>query len=278
MTAPAEEESFWRSPRLRIALFYRLIRPESPRTFVVVLHGFGEHGGRHLPMARWLAQQGVAVAIPDLPGHGRSGGARGDFGSLRTCVEELAAAARARWMPQAGHQPCHLFGHSFGGVLAIEWLLYQPEDLRRAVIQCPLLEVAFPIPGWKRWAGEVLGRWWPTARLPIDIDARNLSHDPVVTETYRKDPLVHNAMSGRTYRDLLRASAEALERAGDIRTPVLLLCAGEDRVVSTPVARQWFAAVHSEKQERVFPGAFHELHHEAVRQEAWQRVLQWITT
>ncbi|MFU2068551.1 alpha/beta hydrolase, partial [Bordetella hinzii] len=44
-----------------------------PGAAAYILHGLGEHAGRHDRLARWLAARGWQVAAHDHRGHGRSG-------------------------------------------------------------------------------------------------------------------------------------------------------------------------------------------------------------
>ena len=39
----------------------------------VVVHGITEHPGRMMPVARWLAERGIASRVVELPGHGSGG-------------------------------------------------------------------------------------------------------------------------------------------------------------------------------------------------------------
>ena len=51
--------------------------PEKPKAVMSLVHGFGEHCMRYVPMAEDLNAQGIAVVAIDLRGHGRSEGKRG---------------------------------------------------------------------------------------------------------------------------------------------------------------------------------------------------------
>jgi alpha-beta hydrolase superfamily lysophospholipase len=46
--------------------------PPEPWAAVLLLHGFGEHAGRHALTMAALAQRGIAVYAYDHRGHGRS--------------------------------------------------------------------------------------------------------------------------------------------------------------------------------------------------------------
>jgi alpha-beta hydrolase superfamily lysophospholipase len=56
-----------------LELFAHVWKPETVvRALVVITHGHGEHSGRYVHVAENLASRGLAVAGPDLRGHGRS--------------------------------------------------------------------------------------------------------------------------------------------------------------------------------------------------------------
>jgi alpha-beta hydrolase superfamily lysophospholipase len=242
---------------------------------LVIVHGFGEHSGRYEPFAHALAEHGIGVAAADLWGHGRSGGRRGDVEQVDDYVQHVWRMTNEVFLPESGQAKYALFGHSFGGLVAILWALSNPTNLRRLVIQSPLLEVGFPIPRWKSAAASLLARCWPTFTFPMNLDIGALSHDPAVVQAYRADPLVHNSMSARTYCSILRAQGGAFERVSMLRVPLLMLCGSADRVISVETAQRWFDRLGCEKRSVTFPACYHELHHEAVRGEVLRLIRDW---
>jgi len=275
MPPDAYTEGSWVEPVSRRCYGYRLWHPDHARALLVIVHGFGEHGGRYHSFAQALADQGIAVAVPDLWAHGRSNGPRGDLNVVTECAAQLVAMTQEVFLPQSEQSTYAVFGHSFGGLAAILWALNHPGALRRLMVQSPLLEVGFPIPTWKTTAARIFEKYWPDFSFAMQLDVTGLSHDPAVVAAYRNDPLVHHRMSARTYGSILRARDEIMERTPTLRVPVLLLCGSQDRIISLEAARRWFDLVLSEKQVVVFPGSYHELHHETVRAEVLQRVAAW---
>ena len=276
MSETAGQDGSWRDPSTGLTLRYRSWRPSPVRAALIILHGFGEHGGRYQAFASSLASQGIWVAAPDLPGHGRSGGKRGDLASMAGCVQQLRTMTQEMFLPASGLTRYSLFGHSFGGLLAIVWAMQNPANLQRLILESPLLDVGFPIPWWKTTAARLFTGWWPTATFSTSLDVDALSHDPAVVQGYRADPLVHHVMSARTYVAILAAKDLALEGTAAIRRPVFMLTGGEDRIVSVAVARRWFDRLSGEKQQVAFPGAYHELHHEPAREEVIRLVADWV--
>lgn len=275
MSGTTYREGQWRSAASGQQLFYRLWQPASPRAALVLVHGFGEHAGRHAQTAEAMAEAGIAVAAPDLWGHGRSEGPRGHV-SLPWCLADLQRLTHDALLPALGSTRYALMGHSFGGLLAIAWALSNPPQLTRLVVESPLLEVGFPIPWWKAAAGAALSVLWPKCPLSSDLDLSALSHDPAVVKAYREDPLVHGLITAATYRGTIHLRDHVMHRAPQLKTPTLLLTAGTDRIVSVEAERRWFAQLECEKRQREFPDSFHELHNETVREEVFDLIRQWV--
>jgi pimeloyl-ACP methyl ester carboxylesterase len=94
---------------------------------IVFVHGAGmDHTVWSLP-ARHFAHAGRAVLAPDLPGHGRSGGAAlADIGAMAdwliACLDGLEVARAA------------LVGHSMGALIALEAAARRPERVARLAL------------------------------------------------------------------------------------------------------------------------------------------------
>ncbi len=89
---------------------------------MVFLHGAGmDHSVWALP-ARAFAYHGHAVLAPDLPGHGRSGGA--PLPSIAALADWTAALIGA-----AGVSKARLVGHSMGSLIALETAARHPDKV-----------------------------------------------------------------------------------------------------------------------------------------------------
>lgn len=275
MSGVSFTEGAWHTPRSPHQLWYRWWQPPGARHTLVIVHGFGEHGGRFASLAADLAQAGFAVVAIDLWGHGRSHGPRGAL-DVPGCATDLAVLTTQVILPASGHEHCTVFGHSFGGLLAIWWALHHPARLRSLVVQSPLLEVGFPIPWWKVTVGRLFGMLWPSFSLSMNLDVNALSHDPAVAAAYQADPLVHNVMTAGSYCSILRTRDDVMAQAAALTVPVLLLLGSADRVVSVAMAQRWFERLRCHKRLVVFPDAYHELHHEGVRAEVLRLAQRWM--
>ena len=105
-----------------VVLAYRRYAAASPRAALLFFHGGGAHSGAGY---QWLgrglqSQSDVAVYMPDLRGHGASGGPRGDAPSpaqMWADVDRFIGLVRLE-LPQV---PVFLGGHSSGAGLALNY-------------------------------------------------------------------------------------------------------------------------------------------------------------
>ena len=276
MPSVRTREQTWQHPACG-QIAYRLWEPSHPTHTLIMVHGFGEHSGRYGLLAKAFAEQGIFVVCPDLVGHGRSTGRRGDIDRFDRYVDVLDAWATAGLgVIAGGHARAMVFGHSLGGLVTIHWALRCPTRFERLILQAPLLEVGFPVPPWKTRLAEWLTRYWPSLLLPAGLDPTWLSHDPTIVQAYREDPLVSRRISLRCYEAIQTAMRQAMERASQLKPPTLMLYGMEDRVVSVSACRTFFEQISCEKRLMEFPGCRHELHHEPAFPQVVEAVLRWI--
>lgn len=111
-----------------VRLFYRSFGAGEP---VIVVHGGPSPGhGYLLPWMRRLGH-GYRVILFDQRGTGRSDGVRDSTSLTRsTLVEDIEGLRRALGVDGR----FHLFGHSWGGLLALEYAFRHPQSLRSLVL------------------------------------------------------------------------------------------------------------------------------------------------
>jgi pimeloyl-ACP methyl ester carboxylesterase len=86
---------------------------------IVFIHGAGFDHSVWALQSRWFAHHGFAVLAPDLPGHGRSGGAAlPTIGEMADWIAALIAAS--------GATTAELIGHSMGSLIALETAARHP--------------------------------------------------------------------------------------------------------------------------------------------------------
>ena len=243
---------------------------------ILLIHGFGEHSGRYDAVVAGLCALGYTVWRTDVRGHGRSEGARGHVYRYEDYLDDFDAM-RKHVLEQPATGPLFVLAHSHGCLISLHALARDPSDVSGIVFSSPFFGVALKVPKLKRFAAKKLSRWIPTLALPVGIDSGDVSHDPAVTEAYATDPLNHGVATPRWFTEVTRAHVEAPAKARDIKLPILVQHAGEDRLASIEATRNVFARLGSEDATFTpYPGLFHEIWFELESERPLGEVHAWL--
>ncbi len=238
----------------------------TPWAALLVIHGYAEHSGRYDRFARQLAAAGVAVAAPDLGGHGHAGGARARVSAIADLVAD-ARAALARIRSEPGGERLFVFGHSMGGLVATA-LALEEQDLAGLVLSGAAL--ADP-------AGlEALLAVEPFPEFRIE--ASQLARDPRVGEEYDRDPLNYRGPMPRETAAALAEGARAVRSAWSaLELPLLVLHGGGDEIVPPSGSEELFRAARApDKELVVLPELGHEILNEPEGEAIGERIASWL--
>ena len=246
-----------------------------PRATVVVVHGAHEHGGRYAHVAERFLESGYQVYAIDHAGHGRSPGARGNIGSMAATVAGVDELAR---LAQAEHPgvPTFIYGHSFGGLVALQYITGAPVQLRGAIVSAPAVDVSAASPVQLKAAG-LLSRLVPNAGV-LKLDPETVSRDPEVVRAYITDPLNYmGKMRARTGAEILATVTAMQPRVAALRLPLLVLHGTADRLVP-PAATDWVEehAGTPDLTVKRYDGLYHEPHNEPEQKQVLDDIVTWM--
>lgn len=217
-----------------------------------------------------LAARRRRVIVFDRPGYGWSSRPRGRRWTPAKQADLLATAAR-----ELGAERAHLFGHSWGALIAAEWALRHPQSVTSLTLAS--------------------GYYFPTARLdvvlvsvpalPLIGDLMRFTVTPVAGRLLW--PLLLRKVFGpspvpRHFEDFpkgialsppaLRASAEESammipsarklrDRYGELKMPVTIIAGDGDRIVNTGEQADRLHRAIPGSRLWVLPGVGHMVHH-----------------
>lgn len=260
-------------------LYYEYFLAEASRGAVVILHGLSEFTRKYHEFAYYLLDNGLDVFLYDQRSHGHSCRLTShkdlihvdrfsDYEKDLQCFLDQIVRPNTQG-------PLYLFSHSMGGAVAAFYLAHNAGVFQKAILSAPMVE---PLtgnvnPGFARaglsawllfhdrkekfWYTNEFDPDYPFARSQDQSLAR-FQHNMrlrLSDENYRTTPLsmgwVHQSLSVKkklTCRRFLK----------NIQTPVLMLCAEHDRVVSEK-AQAVFAQRCDACHRMVLPGTTHAL-------------------
>lgn len=260
-----------------LTLLTRCYLPDAPaHAAVIIAHGYAEHSGRYAHVAEALVGAGYAVFALDLRGHGQSGGKRASVRVFREYVSDLG-----RFIDQVREThpvpPRFLFGHSMGGLVALQLVLEHPEKVEGLAITGAYLENANTLSPVLEHLAPLISRLAPD--LPVQrLDVEALARDPAVVQGYQGDPLVyHHKVRARLGYELLRFGPYITQRAGSIELPVLLQHGAADRIAAVAGSQALYDALgSSDKTLKLYDGAYHEILNDYGREEVLADLIAWL--
>jgi alpha-beta hydrolase superfamily lysophospholipase len=257
-------------------LFWQTWTPDSAATAAMaIVHGFGEHSDRYMNAVNYFVPKGCAVYGFDLRGYGRSGGKRGHIDRWDDYVNDVKSFMDEVRQGTNGI-PLFLWGHSLGGLIALDYAARCQDCLRGVITSGPLLGEVPVSPALVK-ISQVMSRVWPGFGMDIHLDATAVSRDPTVVQAYQKDTLVHSIATARFGTELNTARARVNQQAAQFKLPLLLMQGGADRLTPAASNRMYHDSVGSkDKQFVLYPDAYHELHNDLGAEHALADMFSWM--
>jgi alpha-beta hydrolase superfamily lysophospholipase len=224
---------------------------------ILVVHGLGEHSGRHDATGGRFAAAGLVATSFDHRGFGASGGLRAHverWDDYLDDIEDRLDAGRADGLPAA------MCAHSLGGLLAADYLLSGRPLPDAAVLSAPALRGGS---AYLRALAPVLDRVVPRVSFANPWDARKIARDPQPSVVADRDPLGVDRTTVRLGHLLFRAMDrvhERLDARGGLPLPTLVVHGGDDTLV--PTSSTAFLERFPGVERRVYRGVRHEPHHD----------------
>lgn len=242
---------------------------------ICLVHGLGEHSGRYVHWAEKFTNSGYALLSIDLPGHGKSGGDRGDTPTFDHFADHINLMLDEAEKLYPG-KPCFLYGHSLGGIIALFYIIQRRPQLQGAVITSPGLRTILHMQKDKIAMAYILGSIIPRVSIPNNLELEGLSRDPAVVAAYRADPLVHNRISLRMGKKMIEAINYIFDRAAEIELPLLLMHGTADQITFASGSEELSELVSGECNLKLWDGLYHELHNENEKDEIFAFLKDWL--
>lgn len=278
------------------------------RGILVVCHGLAEHSRRYRRFAEALSAAGYHVFSHDLRGHGETTAPDAPPGRFarregwRLVIADTLAL-RDFAAGQYPGLPVILFGHSMGGLIALNTATDHPDAFDALAVwnsnlhPGPAGQLALAVLAIERMLkgsdvpSQILPRAtflaWGKRIANRRTDADWLSRDPLEVDAYVNDPLCGFDASVSMWRDVFAltfrgASIQQLNRLPKAR-PIHLVGGGQDPATDNAKAVQWlsrrlarlgFSAVTT----RIYPDMRHETLNEIGREEATADFVGWCDT
>ena len=260
-------------------LYYQSWHPGGEvKGILAIVHGLGGHSGLYKTIVEHLLPKEYAIYGFDLRGHGRSEGQRGYINTWAEFRDDLQTFLNLIRQQQPGC-PIFLFGHSLGGVIALDYTLRYVQDksaLSGVIAFAPSIgKVGVPLS--RVVLGKLLSQVWPRFSLNIGLDFSAGSRDQKILDSYTQDKLRHTLATARLSTEFFATVDWIHTHAEKWQVPLLILHGGADRI-ALPAGSEIFYqnVIYPDKLRIEYPGGYHDLHYDINYLQVITDLVNWM--
>ncbi|MDA1016262.1 MAG: alpha/beta fold hydrolase [Planctomycetota bacterium] len=265
-------------------LHLRRWKPDvEPLAHVVALHGVQSHSGWYTYSTSRLAAAGYDVHFLDRRGSGLNGEQRGNaphHDRLINDVCQYLTAIRHAERTSGGHRPVILLGVSWAGRLTSMLASRRPDLLDGVAMLYPGIHARIRPSRWqmlKLHLAVSQGYGWVSVPIPL-TDTALFTGDPAWQEFIRHDPLALHKATLSFLIACRNLDELAIHEGTQLKCPLLMMLAGQDRIIDNPRVKAFFHQVASgDKWLLEYPNAQHTLEFEPNRDCFIDDLLDWLT-
>jgi len=251
---------------------------EHPKATVVFIHGIQSHGGWYESSCKNLARDGYRILFLDRRGSGLNQVTRGDSPSFRTLIDDLKEFLVEQRKGLKEKERLFLGAISWGGKIAFGLDIRHPGLFDGLILVAPgfcpkiqptfleRLRIAF---GWLFVPRKLFN-------IPLN-DPDLFTTNPDAQLFLKNDPLALRQATARFLLDSVRLDFYLRIFRKKIEKPVLLLIAGQDRIIDNSKTCNFVKGfVAGTLVIKDYPKAHHTLEFEPEPQEYLADIKQWL--
>lgn len=247
-------------------------QPEGASAIALLVHGLGAHSGWFEAAAKELAARGFFVLAYDQRGHG----SRADIAlsGYKEWIDDLAALLRELKSQYSG-TPFYLMGNSMGGLVVMASSRFvEPDGI---VIFSPGFDghpKTFSL-GYKfQSVLSALTNPQKVVILPYGFEI--VTRDLEVRKWLDADPAKKKGLPGYMLFELLKLSQNVIANLKSVNVPVLMLTAGQEKVVNNEVNEKLFKRLSAPSKKHVhMEEAWHDLMFDPLVDEVADQIKIW---
>ncbi len=247
-----------------------------PRARVVGIHGIQSHGGWYEASCRFLRDAGCDVYFLDRRGSGRNEMARGDMPSFRRLLDDIGEFLIT--LKTAGQPPLFVSAISWGGKLATGLSYRFPGLLDGMALLAPGFKPQVRPSRHERLRIGIASFVSPTKLFPVPLsDPALFTATPKWRKFLSEDPLAIREATARFFVESIKFDVYLRRAARHVQCPVLLMLAGEDRVIDNDRTRKYLDRFATADKTIIdYPAAHHTLEFEPDPTGSFQDLSRWI--
>ncbi len=245
------------------------VEDESVKGILVICHGFGEHTGNYADFVDHLVSENYACIVFNQRGHGKLPEKKlGVIPSYQSFLDDISTII-ADIKQKAPNKPIALYGHSMGGNIASNYLFKCGQsDFTCAILESPWLGLYKEAHPLKVIMAKTLSYVFPDVPLPkkdTELPLSDITSDVEKQKEFKEDPLYHNRMSLRMFKEINDGCTYAMDNASSLSIPTFIAIAEDERIVSNEAIEKFREKCSSDIVSKEEYASRHSIHNDKKR-------------
>ncbi|MFH1478735.1 MAG: lysophospholipase [Candidatus Omnitrophota bacterium] len=257
-------------------VFYREWAAKDPKAILLLVHGLGAHSKRWDFLGEFFLREDLSSYAIELRGFGETKELRGYIDSLGTYLDDIKTL-RDKIIKENPDKKIFLIGESMGALLA---LLIAGEEKRLfdgVVCVSPALKsrIKFSLAEYIHIFSSFVRH--PKEQVMMRFDSLMCTRDKEYRKIMDSDPREHRLATLRLLVNLAVAQLKIGALKNKIKTPLLFLIAGEDKIVDPGSSKRFFNKIKlDDKKIILYPEMYHALSIDIGKESVFNDTLNWI--
>lgn len=244
---------------------------------IIAIQGLGGHGA-YFESLEPLVEEGYTILAPDLRGHGKSEGRRGDIASFNLYLKDIKEILDSDLTKDK--KEVWMLGESMGASLAALFLKKYPDYQSRfegVILVAPIIKPLIK-PSLKEISQFLIGTLLPgfpiiSTRGREEIGCR----EHVFNDHMRADELFIEKISSRFSLLLSRLSLLQIHRVQNISIPLLVIGGEKDKVTDSTKMKLFInKQKHQDNHVQIIQSAYHCLFHDPKTELVYKTIKAWM--
>tara|TARA_B100000315_G_C14483159_1_gene543882 strand:+ start:176 stop:994 length:819 start_codon:yes stop_codon:yes gene_type:complete len=257
-------------------VLYRQWEASSPNAIFLLVHGLGAHSLRWQFLSVFFLRHNFSSYAIELKGFGETKDTRGHIDSFDTYFNDIRSLRYIIHKENYGKK-IFLVGESMGALISFLLEIRDSRLFDGLICISPAFQGRMKLP-LSQYVKILLSSWHNSKKeIPVPFTSEMCTRDSDYQKIMDSDSREYRMATLKLLRNIALAQVQSKMLKDRIKTPVLFLVPGEDKLVIPQVSEKVFRDLKVQDKEIVrYPEMYHALSVELGKEKVFTDILNWV--
>ena len=256
-------------------IYRRWAAAGEPKAILLLVHGLGAHSARWDFLSDFFLQNSISSYAIELKGFGETKDLRGHVDSFKVYFRDLRRL-RDIIIEENRGKKVFLLGESLGAIISFLTVIPKPDLFNGLICISPAFMSRVKVSPLEYIKIFLSLAYNPKRQFKIPFDSGMCTRDGGSREILDSDPREHRLATSRFVFEILKAQIQSAILKKKMRTPVLFLLSGEDKLADPEASKRIFNGIKIDAKKLIqYPDMYHALSIDLGRERVFKDILKW---